>query len=193
MSPSLGLTIAIIRDDNGGMETPVADTAQQETMEGSSGGHTRTRWIKRLSGLLFLLTLLIAATLLYTSSLIGVEQETIDAYRSLKAELVDRGYEPRMFVISGRRYQLDNKLLATFGGASRKSRHLRGQAIDVVVLDVNRDGVADRKDVDLVYGILDRKIIGSSGGVGTYKNEADFFSRQMVHFDLRGRRARWHR
>ncbi len=171
----------------------LADTAQQKTTDDGSRASHKTRWARRLSRLIFLLTLLIAATLLYTSSLIGVDKETINAYRSLKAELTDLGYKPRMFVISGRRYQLDNKILATFGGASRKSRHMRGQAIDVVVLDINQDGVADRKDVEIVYGILDRKIIGNSGGVGTYKNESDFFSRQMVHFDLRGHHARWHR
>lgn len=141
---------------------------------------------------LFLL-LLVASVLIYTSSLIGVRQETVQAYRSLKAELRRQGHDASMFVISGRRYWLDNKILSTFGGASRKSRHLRGQAIDVVVLDVNDDGEIDRKDVDIVYRILDRQIIGDSGGLGTYRNESDFFSRQMVHFDLRGRRARWHR
>ena len=125
--------------------------------------------------------------------MIGVHDDTVDAYRALKEELTEQGYRPRLLVISGRRYWLDNKILATFGGASRNSRHLRGDAIDVVVLDVNGDGDADRADVDIVYGILERQLIRDVGGIGTYKGEHDFFSRQMVHFDLRGHRARWHR
>ncbi|MEZ4685496.1 MAG: hypothetical protein R3B47_05380 [Bacteroidia bacterium] len=69
------------------------------------------------------------------------------------------------------------------------SKHLDGQAIDVVVLDVNEDGKADAEDVDIVYELLDKKIIRDKGGIGTYyKNSKDFFSRQMVHFDCRGRR-----
>lgn len=151
-------------------------------------------WGRRLliRSALFLI-FLVALTLTYTSSLIGVKEETVQAYRSLKAELRRQGHDPSLLVISGRRYWLDNRILSTFGGASRKSRHMRGQAIDVVVLDVNEDDDINRKDVDIVYRILDRQIIGDSGGLGTYKNESDFLSRQMVHFDTRGRRARWHR
>jgi len=153
----------------------------------------KARWARRL-GLVFLLLLLVVGIfLVYTSSLVGVDEKTIATYRTLKSELVKRGHEPRIFVISGRRFWLDNKILNTFGGASRRSRHLAGDAIDVVVLDVNGDGEADREDVDIVYGILDRELVGNGGGIGTYKNESDFFSRQMVHFDHRGHRARWHR
>ncbi len=153
----------------------------------------KTPWAKRLGKMLLLLLLIAGLALIYTSSLIGVEAETIAVYRSLKSEIAKQGHNPRLLVISGRRFWLDNKFLTTFGGASRNSRHLHGDAIDVVVLDINRDGVADRKDVDIVYTILNQKLIGSSGGLGTYKNENGFFSRQMVHFDRRGHRARWHR
>ena len=143
----------------------------------------------------FLLVLVVIALLfgIYTSSLIGVDDDTREVYRVLKARLAEDGHQPHLFVLSGRRYWLDNKILNTFGGASRNSRHLHGDAIDVVVLDVNDDGSIDRADVDLVYTLLDRELIGDTGGIGTYKNESDFFSRQMIHFDLRGHRARWHR
>lgn len=104
----------------------------------------------------------------------------------------ERGYHPNVFVISGRRFWLDNKVLQ-WGGASRNSRHLRGDAIDIVVLDVNRDGKANAQDVDIVHAILDGEIIRDQGGLGTYKSEAGLFNRQMVHFDLRGHRARWNR
>lgn len=148
---------------------------------------------KRLAIALLLLLLIALLFVTYTSSLVGVREETVDVYRALKEALVEQGYAPRLLVMSGRRYALDNKILATLGGASRNSRHLQGDAIDVVVLDVNRDGKTDRQDVDIVYQLLDRKLVGDRGGIGTYKGEWDFFSRQMVHFDLRGNRARWHR
>lgn len=129
----------------------------------------------------------------YAGSLVFVEKRSIAVYRSLKENLAEKGYQPRMFVISGRRYWLDNKLLAAFGGASRNSRHLQGDAIDIVVLDINDDGLADAKDVDVVYRILDRELVRNLGGIGTYKSESGLLNRQMVHFDLRGHRARWHR
>ncbi|MEM7048562.1 MAG: hypothetical protein AAF604_02835 [Acidobacteriota bacterium] len=136
---------------------------------------------------------LAAAGLFYTSSLAGVDDATVGVYRALKAELEERGHQPRLWVLSGRRFALDNALLTQWSGASRNSLHLRGDAIDLLVLDVDGDGRSDGRDVDIVYRILDRSLIRDAGGVGTYKGEADFFSRQMVHFDLRGHRARWHR
>lgn len=157
----------------------------------SDRGRTIRRRILRYA----LLPACVAAALvwLYTGSLIGVEETTLAKYRALRESLAEKGHDPRLFVISGRRYWLDNKLLAAFGGASRNSRHLHGNALDIIVLDVNDDGVADRRDVDIVHRILDRELIGDKGGVGTYKNEAGFLNRQMVHFDLRGHRARWNR
>ena len=134
----------------------------------------------------------IALVWLYTGSLIGVEEKTVLTYRMLQERIAEEGLEPRFFVISGRRFWLDNKLLA-LGGASRKSHHLRGEALDIIVLDVNDDGTADAADVDIVHRILDQELIGDRGGLGTYKNESGFLNRQMVHFDLRGHRARWNR
>lgn len=142
------------------------------------------------------LLLFLAATALpwiYSNSLVGVDKSALDAYRSLQERVAAQGHYPRFFVISGRRYWLDNKLLQLFSGANRNSRHLQGDAIDIIVLDVNNDGAADSKDVDIVHGILDREIIGDQGGLGTYKGERGLLNRQMVHFDLRGHRARWNR
>jgi hypothetical protein len=70
------------------------------------------------------------------------------------------------------------------GGASQ-SRHIYGQAIDIGVGDINRDGSSNKVDKDLILHILDTKIIGNSGGIGLYPGT------RAVHFDTRGRRARW--
>ena len=154
---------------------------------------TKATWRKRLGWVLASASGGVVLAWIYAGSLIGVDRDTVGVYESLKAKVKERGYEPRFFVISGRRYWLDNKLLTSFGGASPNSRHLHGDAVDIIVLDVNDDGVADSKDVDVLHRILNEELIENKGGIGTYKNESGFFDRQMVHFDLRGHRARWSR
>ena len=103
---------------------------------------------------------------LYTNSLIGVNPKAKFYLQTLAKELKEKGYEPNYFVISGKRWALDNYLFNKFGGAAKKSQHLQGNAIDIIVLDVNGDDKMDRKDVDLIYTILNKKIIREKGGIG---------------------------
>lgn len=130
---------------------------------------------------------------LYTNSLIGVNKQVRHYYSQLKDELRQNNLRLRLFAVSGRRWQIDNYLLTRLGNAVPDSRHKSGQAIDIIVLDINDDGKADANDVDIVYEILDRKIVKEDGGLGTYKNRKGFLTRQMVHFDCRGEKARWNR
>jgi uncharacterized protein YcbK (DUF882 family) len=130
---------------------------------------------------------------IYSNSLIGVNKTTIGYYKELKEEIVKSGYSEKLVVISGKRNVIINTLLTKFGSATKNSRHLKGEAIDVLILDINQDGIANYKDVDIVYSILNEKIIKNKGGIGTYKNKNGFFTRQMVHFDCRGYKARWKR
>ncbi|MFK7771300.1 MAG: hypothetical protein AB8F94_04135 [Saprospiraceae bacterium] len=130
---------------------------------------------------------------IYACSLIGVNKKVKLHFSNLKIEILKQGYQTNFYVISGRRWQLDNYLLNKFGGAASKSKHKDGDAIDLIIFDVNNDGKSDAQDVNIVYKILDIKIIGNKGGVGTYKNENDFLNQQMIHFDSRGSKARWHR
>lgn len=113
-------------------------------------------------------------------------------YHELKQTLLAKGYESNLIVICTKRFHWQNSLLVKYNNAATKSRHLCGDAIDILVFDVNNDGNADKKDVDVVYHILDKEIIGNKGGIGTYKNEKSFFNRQMVHFENRGTGSRWH-
>ena len=140
-----------------------------------------------------ILLMMVGFIWLYTNSLIGVHSRAKNYLKTLDIELSKKGYSSNYFVISGRRWAVDNYILNKFGGAAKKSQHLRGNAIDIIVLDVNGDGEVNRKDVDLIYAILNKKIIRDQGGIGTYKNEKGFFNRQMVHFDCRGKKARWKR
>lgn len=130
---------------------------------------------------------------LYTNSLVGVNPISKDYLQQLKEEVEKEGYEADFFVISGKRWKVDNFILNKIGQAVPNSQHLKGNAIDILVLDVNDDGQSNAADVDIIYRILDEKIIRDNGGVGTYKKAKCWHTRQMVHFDCRGIYARWHR
>ncbi len=140
--------------------------------------------------LMALIILLVALYFIYIRSLWGVDSRTVNYYKQLKVEMRNQGYHPNFIILSGKRGRWHNSLLQ---GAAKNSRHLKGEAIDIVVLDVNGDGKANALDVDIVYNILDQEIIRDQGGIGTYKSESGFIDRQMVHFDCRGHHARWNR
>ena len=146
---------------------------------------------KRFKILLFSFTIL-SFTTTSCASLKKVNPITKNYYNELKAELIAQGYEANLIIISSKRAKWFNNILTKFG-AARNSQHLDGNAIDILVMDVNSDRKKNGEDVDIVYNILNDKIIKNNGGIGTYKNEKRIWNRQMVHFDCRGHRARWHR
>ena len=114
-------------------------------------------------------------------------------YNDLKDTLRQKGYPTRLLVISTKRFKWHNDIQVKLSGAAKESRHLIGDAIDFIVLDINGDGNSDNKDVDIVFNVLDKIIIKDKGGVGTYKGENSFIYRQMIHIDCRGYKARWAR
>ena len=122
-----------------------------------------------------------------------VNPKTRAFYNDLKDSLRQKGYSPRLLVISTKRFKWHNDIQVKFSGAAKESRHLIGDAIDFIVLDINKDGNSNSKDVDIVFAILDKIIIKDKGGIGTYKGENSFIDRQMIHIDCRGYKARWAR
>jgi uncharacterized protein YcbK (DUF882 family) len=142
--------------------------------------------------MLSLIGALVAIFFLYCNSLSNVNPLTISYYNQLKKALGNQGYQNRLIVISSKRVPWHNQLLTLFG-ASSKSRHLTGDAIDIMVWDVNDDGEIDSNDVDIVYNTLDEKILKNTGGLGTYKTESGIWNTQMVHLDCRQKRTRWNR
>jgi uncharacterized protein YcbK (DUF882 family) len=114
-------------------------------------------------------------------------------YNNLKDTLKQKGYSDRLLVISTKRAGWHNDIQVRLSGAAKESRHLNGDAIDFIVFDINRDGKANKKDVTIVFNILDQIIIKDKGGIGTYKSESSFIDRQMIHIDCRGYKARWAR
>lgn len=142
---------------------------------------------------LLVLVLLLGGYFIYMQRLVHVHPKTIEYNAALRTALVEEGYAANYVITSTVRPKWFNDLLVRYGGAATKSQHLKATAIDIAVLDVNADGRANAEDVDIVYDILNKKVIGNKGGIGTYKNGTNFLDRQMVHFDSRGHRARWHR
>ena len=70
-------------------------------------------------------------------------------------------------------------------GGAKNSQHIYGTAVDLVIMDINKDGKADEKDKNIVLEILEDEIIGNNGGIGRYPGT------HTIHIDLRGYRARW--
>ena len=118
-------------------------------------------------------------------------QVTYGYYKKLKEVLIEKGYQPKMLVICTYRFKWLNNLLVKFNSAAPESWHTKGSAIDFIVFDINADGKSDAKDVDIVKEILDKQIIKSNGGIGTYKTDKHTLNHQMIHIDDRGYKARW--
>lgn len=138
-----------------------------------------------------LIVSLVAIFLLYCNNLNGVAPITVGYYNECKVMLEQKGYAPNLLVVSTKRFKWHNTIQVITSGAANNSQHLPGKAIDFIVFDINRDGTSDSKDVNIVYEILDKRIIKNKGGIGTYKKEQSFLYRQMIHIDCRGIGKRW--
>lgn len=84
-------------------------------------------------------------------------------------------------VISGFRHPHENNRVK----GARGSRHLIGDALDIKVGDVDKNGKIEKEDKWKVYKILNEKVIGNTSGIGRYPKS------QVLHFDVRGYGARW--
>lgn len=103
----------------------------------------------------------------------------------IKESLKNEGYNVRWFMISGRRSVIANSILIN---ASKNSHHLRGNAIDVFVIDIDGDNKFTQKDLDIVKKhnrIIESRYPELRGGLGTYTSRP--IAKRMVHFDTGGR------
>ena len=100
----------------------------------------------------------------------------------LQQELESLNYDHKAFRIkSGFRHPYYNELV----GGAKSSWHIRGAAIDISVQDIDKNGRINSKDKKIVIDILENKVIGYQGGIGCYPKT------RIVHFDVRGYKARW--
>jgi len=100
----------------------------------------------------------------------------------LRSILEEKGYDKNAFTITnGHRHPLDNERV----GGAKLSRHIKGEAIDIHINDINKNGHYDDEDKEIVLDLLETQIIKSEGGIGRYPGT------RSVHFDVRGYKARW--
>jgi uncharacterized protein YcbK (DUF882 family) len=111
-----------------------------------------------------------------------IDKQVLYKLLFLKQTLRKRGYDENAFWIGfGQRHPQLNKEV---GGAS-VSFHIQGKAIDINILDIDKDGVPTKADKKIVMDMLENEIIGKYGGVGRYPWS------MTIHFDVRGYYARW--
>ena len=112
----------------------------------------------------------------------------------------EKGYVcSNFYIMSGYRTPFYNKAI----GNVKYSRHVWGGAADIfidenpvdgVMDDLNKDGLNNYKDAEIIYDIID-EMYGHSwyepfvGGLGLYKKTKSHGP--FVHVDVRGFRARW--
>ncbi len=113
-----------------------------------------------------------------------IDKRVLYKYLEMCNSLEKRGYNPdNIQITAGHRNPAHND---SAGGAIR-SQHLVGKALDFDVGDINMDGVANMQDKEIVYKVLNKKILKSKGGIGKYS-----WDPHGLHIDVRsGRPARW--
>jgi len=111
-----------------------------------------------------------------------VDRKLLFKLLELQDVLVEKGYDETGFtIVNGFRHPAYNEKV----GGAKLSRHLKGQALDIQIGDINNDGYANQKDKTIVLDLLEKIVIKDQGGIGRYPGT------MSVHFDVRGYRARW--
>jgi len=112
-----------------------------------------------------------------------IDKEVLHRFLDLIQDLGKKGYNKYAFRIKdGFRYPNFNNRT----GGARNSQHIYGQAIDLSIGDIDKDGkFTEAGDKRIVLSLLENDIIKSNGGVGHYPGT------NAVHFDTRGYKARW--
>jgi hypothetical protein len=103
----------------------------------------------------------------------------------IKSELRQQGYQPLWIIISQKRSQWYNDLLSN---SVKDSKHLKGKAIDIFVLDINGDWRYDQTDFDLIKNTSINVEVNNpayEGKVYNYLKNKSPLSRRMVHLELR--------
>ena len=111
-----------------------------------------------------------------------IDEKVLTAVIELRHSLKSKGYDPNGFSItSGHRHPRRNEKVR----AAKLSRHMKGQAVDIFIMDIDKDGKYTAKDKQIVLDIAEKEVIGNKGGIGRYPGT------RAVHIDVRGTRARW--
>lgn len=130
---------------------------------------------------------------------VALQPSLLELLERLINEFTRIGYPVDTFsVISGYRTPWYNRQI----GNIPNSRHLYGDAMDFYLDadgngrmdDLNKDGVSDDQDVDLLFSLIDEfrrrpENAGLIGGIGRYYANGNHGG--YIHVDTRGFRSRW--
>ncbi len=112
----------------------------------------------------------------------GIDKRILYKILLLQNVLSNNNYDRNALYISfGHRSPQLNELI---GGAAL-SRHIAGEAVDLTIGDVNKDGKYSDADKQIVIKLCENTVIQNKGGIGLYPGS------RVVHIDVRGYRARW--
>lgn len=134
--------------------------------------------ILKLFGSICLLLLLIKIIFFFPANpLVKIKLEKIEN------EIQKRGYKTSWVTISEKRTKWYNNILSN---SSDNSNHLRGNAIDLYVFDIDGDGKFNNEDI-LIFKSANKYVEQHypelSGAVGTYRNKG-MFTKHMIHIDV---------
>jgi uncharacterized protein YcbK (DUF882 family) len=120
---------------------------------------------------------------------VAVNPNLVAKLESLIGSLRSDGYQVRKLrLLSGFRTPGYNRAI---GNRTNRSRHLHGDAADVLADDFNRDGRMDRKDAQILMAAVDRidVLVPLRGGAAIYPPGPGHG--WFVHTDTRGQSIRW--
>jgi hypothetical protein len=143
------------------------------------------RWsaIKIVSGILFFSVL--GYVLMMAFGLLNTNPNVHAKVKGIKEEIIKEGYQPKWFIISQKRYGFFNNLLLN-SVKNGKSKHLKGKAIDLYVIDINGDGTYDKEDFEIIEKAAkknQRDFELRKGRVFHYFGKG-YFSQHMVHIEI---------
>ena len=177
-------------DDSYKLETKISDPNYQKMLSGTSYYLVPQNMIyKRIAGKTRIKDV-ISRDQFYKSSFFNtstdlvwlIDKRILYNIIELRKELEKRSYNKDGFWV--RHGYRTPKYNEEVNGAS-KSRHIKGEAGDMVIQDINGDGKYTEEDKSIVIEILENRIIKDKGGIGKYPGT------RTVHMDVRGYRARW--
>ena len=110
----------------------------------------------------------------------------------IENEISKRGYNNNWFIISGKRSSWYNNILSN---SAKDSYHLKGEAIDIYVIDLNGDKVFNLEDIKIfesVNNYVESNHPELIGALGTYTTKG-YFTRHMIHIDVRGYKKKYNK
>jgi hypothetical protein len=146
-------------------------------------GTKRWNGIKIASGILCFSVL--GYVLMMACGLLNANQTVHAKVKGIEEEIINQGYQPSWFIISQKRYGFFNNLLLN-SVKNGKSKHLKGKAIDLYVIDINGDGTYDKEDfkiIEMAAKKNQRDFELRKGKVFHYFGKG-YFSQHMVHIEI---------